>query len=114
MIRQRMRKFVCICGMLALGMCVFVPQAKSADDKGVKLFHDKCSVCHGDDGRGSDVGKDLGVVDLHSAAVQSQSDAQLIDAVTNGKGKMPPNKSRLTAAQIKIVVGYVREFGKKK
>jgi len=103
-----------LCGALALCFLVSAAGTRGADDQTVKLFHTKCAVCHGDDGRGSDVGKSLDVVDLHSPAVQKQTDAQLIDAVTNGKGKMPPNKGRITAAQIKSLVAYVRELGKQK
>jgi mono/diheme cytochrome c family protein len=32
--------------------------------------------------------------------------------VTNGKGKMPANQGKLTDAQIKAVVGYVRSLQK--
>ena len=114
MINHPTTTFAAVCALLTLALCIFVTLSRGADAKTVKLFHDKCSVCHGDDGRGSDVGKSLDVVDLHSDAVQKQTDAQLVDAVMNGKGKMPPNKSRLTAAQIKILVAYVRELGKQK
>ncbi|HUO34364.1 MAG TPA: cytochrome c [Candidatus Acidoferrum sp.] len=99
---------------LALVFLASASGTRGADDQTVKLFRTKCAVCHGDDGRGSDIGKSLDVVDLHSPEVQEQTDAQLIDAVTNGKGKMPPNKGRVTAAQIKSLVAYVRELGKEK
>lgn len=103
-----------LCAALTLGGLASAVSTRAADDKAAKVFHEKCAVCHGDDGRGSDIGKSLDVVDLHSATVQKQTDAQLIDAITNGKGKMPPNKERVTAAQIKSLVAYVREFGKQK
>jgi cytochrome c6 len=89
-------------------------RSRAADEKTVKLFQTKCAVCHGDDGRGTDVGRELNVVDLHSAEVQKLTDDQLIDVVTNGKNKMPPNKGKLTSAQIKALVAYVRELSKQK
>jgi mono/diheme cytochrome c family protein len=46
--------------------------------------------------------------------VQKETDAQLIDIVTNGKNKMPAYKGKLTDDQIKGLVGYVRELAKKK
>jgi mono/diheme cytochrome c family protein len=47
--------------------------------------------------------------------VQKQTDVQLIDSVTNGKGKkMPAYKGKLTDDEIKQLVGYIRELGKKK
>ena len=61
------------------------------------------------------MGKTLGVTDLTSADVQKQTDAQLTDSVTNGKGKkMPAYKGKLTDDQIKSLVGFIRELAKKK
>jgi cytochrome c6 len=45
--------------------------------------------------------------------VQSQSDAQLTDIVTNGKNKMPAYKGKLTDDQIKGLVAYIRGLAKK-
>ncbi len=60
------------------------------------------------------MGKTLKVPDLHSAEVQKQTDAQLTDSITNGKGKMPAYKGKLTEEQIKQLVAYTRELAKKK
>ena len=77
-------------------------------------FKAKCAMCHGADGTGSTAtGKALKVRDLGSAGVQSQTDAQLTDIVTNGKGSMPAYKGKLTDAQIKELVGFVRSLAKK-
>jgi mono/diheme cytochrome c family protein len=40
------------------------------------------------------------------------SDAELIAATTDGKGKMPAFSGKLTAAQIKDVVAYIRTLQK--
>jgi mono/diheme cytochrome c family protein len=40
------------------------------------------------------------------------SDDELIAAVKNGKGKMPPNNGRLTDAQINAVIAYIRTLQK--
>ena len=45
---------------------------------------------------------------LGGADVQDMSDADLTSAITNGKGKMNPYKGKLTDAQIKDLVSYVR------
>jgi len=46
--------------------------------------------------------------------VQKQTDAQLNDSITNGKGtKMPAYKGKITDDQIKGLVGYIRSFAKK-
>lgn len=61
------------------------------------------------------MGKQLGVTDLRSDDVQKQTDAQLTESITNGKGKkMPAYKGKITDDQIKGLVGYIRELAKKK
>jgi cytochrome c6 len=85
-----------------------------AADTGASLFGTNCVVCHGQDGHGSATGKALNAPDLHSDAVQKLTNAQITDQINNGKGNMPPFKSTLNAAQVKLLVAYVRTFGKKK
>ena len=53
----------------------------------------------------------LGVKSYKSPDIQKQSDADLKNAITNGKGKMPAYKS-LTPEQVDGLVKYVRELGK--
>ncbi len=53
------------------------------------LYKSKCATCHGADGTGSAMGKKMGAHDFTSAEVQKMSDAELTDAITNGKNKMP-------------------------
>ena len=62
----------------------------------------------------STMGKKLGAHDFHSAEVQKMSDAQLTDLISKGKEKMPAFDKKLTGEQIKELVSYVRELGKKK
>lgn len=91
-----------------------VTASTQAQDQG-SLFKAKCSTCHAADGSGNtQMGKTLGAPDLHSDAVQKKTDEELIDAVTNGVGKkMPAYKGKLTDAQIKGLVGYIRSLAKK-
>ena len=49
---------------------------------------------------------------LGSAEVQKQTDAQLIAITTDGKGKMPAYKGKLTDAQIKELVAFMRSLKK--
>lgn len=84
-----------------------------AQNEGATAYKAKCAVCHGADGKGDTaVGKSLKLRDLGSADVQKQTDEQLIDITANGKGKMPAYKGKLTDAQIKDVVAYIRTFKK--
>ena len=76
------------------------------------LFKSKCAMCHGPDGTGNTtMGQKLGIKSYKSPDIQKQSDADLKNAITNGKGKMPSYKS-LTPEQVDGLVKYVRELGK--
>jgi cytochrome c6 len=81
-------------------------QAKSAQD----VYLDKCSVCHGKDGSGNTAkGKKLKAKDLRSAEIQKMSDADLLDAIANGKGKdMDGFQKELGADMVKQLVAYCR------
>jgi cytochrome c6 len=87
-----------------------VPSSLQAQDAAA-LYKSKCAGCHGADGTGSPMGKKMGAQDFTSNDVQSLSDAQLSDAITNGKGKMPAYKS-LTPDQVKGLVAYIRTLKK--
>jgi cytochrome c6 len=95
--------------MIAFFFCAVV----RADDS-ASTFKAKCAMCHGADGTGnSPTGKAMKVRDLSSPDVQSQTDAQLTDILTNGKNKMPAYKGKLTDEQIKGLVAYIRSMAKK-
>lgn len=78
-----------------------------------------CASCHGKDGSGSTMmGKKLGVKDYRDAKVQAAfSDAEVESAIKqgvkeNGKEKMKPFGEKLSAADIKALVAYVRSLKK--
>jgi mono/diheme cytochrome c family protein len=78
-----------------------------------------CASCHGKDGSGSTMmGKKLGVKDYRDAKVQAAfSDAEAERAIkegviTSGKETMKPFGSKLSDADIKALVKYVRSFKK--
>ena len=80
---------------------------------GADTYKAKCMMCHAADGSGSTpAGKSMGAIPFSSAALIKASDADLIAATTDGKGKMPAFKSQLTAAQITAVVAYLRTLQK--
>jgi cytochrome c6 len=99
--------------LLVTGLSLFSSPVRAQND-GPSLFKAKCAACHGADGSGNTtVGKSLKIRDFHSADVQGQTDAQLTDMITTGKGAMPAYKGKLTDDQIKQLVGYIRELAKK-
>jgi mono/diheme cytochrome c family protein len=92
---------------------LFTPPARAQIDAS-SLFKSKCAACHGTDGSGNTPGgKSMKIRDFHSADVQEQTDAQLTDLITNGKGAMPAYKGKLPDDQIKQLVVYIRTLAKK-
>ena len=74
----------------------------------------KCATCHGPDGTGATaIGKAMKVRDLRSADVQKQSDADLQKVISDGKGKMPAYKDKLSVADVSSLVAYIRGLAKK-
>jgi mono/diheme cytochrome c family protein len=100
-------------GAVLLAAIGFLSAPARADNTAEATYKAKCAACHGPDGKGeTTTGKAMKVKDFASEDVQKMSDADLSDAISKGKGKMPPYKA-LTAEQVKDLVGYVRAFAKK-
>lgn len=100
--------------VLALGIVSLAGSSARAQDDAAGLFKSKCAACHAADGSGNTTaGKAMKIRDFHSADVQKQTDAQLSDIISAGKSPMPAYKGKITDDQIKMLVGYIRELGKK-
>jgi len=93
-------------------LCSTLP-ARAQNDA-ASVYKSKCAACHGADASGNtSIGKTMKIRDLRSADVQKQTDAQLTDIITAGKSPMPAYKDKLTSDQIKQLVAYIRDLGKK-
>lgn len=84
----------------------------AANDKlnGKAHFQAHCATCHGPHGPGSKLGKRINVPDLRWHDVQRQSNADLIQVVSDGRKNMPPFKNALTQVEISSLIGYVRKL----
>jgi mono/diheme cytochrome c family protein len=65
-------------------------------------------VCHGSDGKGGR----MGTRDFASPEVKAETDVQLTDIITKGKGEMPSFTGKLSDADIKGLVAYIRSLAK--
>ena len=75
------------------------------------LWAQHCASCHGKDGSGSTtMGKKLGLKDYTKE--QGFSDAEAASVIKNGKGKMKAYKDKLSDADVKALVAYVRSLKK--
>jgi mono/diheme cytochrome c family protein len=97
--------------IILLAASVVVPAF--AGTAGADLYKTKCAMCHGADGlAATPMAKSMKVLSFKDAAMIKAPDAQFIASTTNGKGKMPAYKGKLTDAQIKDVVSYIRTLQK--
>ena len=94
--------------LVGLSLALAVPSVAAAQDKAADVYKAKCAGCHGADGTKSVMGSKP----LSGAEVQGMSDADLNAAITNGKGKMPGYKGKLTDGQISDLVSYIRTLKK--
>jgi cytochrome c6 len=83
-----------------------------AADSGADLYKAKCQSCHGADGTPSAMAVKMGAKPVKDPSVASKSEKEFIDATTNGKGKMPAYKGKLTDDQIKAVAVYMKGLAK--
>lgn len=96
--------------LLAFG-CIAISSSMAQD--AAATYKTKCAMCHGADGKGSPTGLKMGAHDFTAADVQKETDAQLTETVTKGKGKMPSYDGKLKDTEIKDLVAYVRSLAKK-
>jgi cytochrome c6 len=105
-----MKKLFAVLTLLAI--VVVTPAVYAAED-GAAVFKSKCAMCHGPDGAGQTaMGKNLKLKPLGSAEVQKLTDEELTKTISDGKGKMPAYKTKLSADQIKAVVAFIRTLKK--
>ena len=100
--------------LVALAAVVILAAAVGfAQSPGEATYKAKCQSCHGAEGTPNPgIAKAMGVKPASDPSVKSLSEAQMIADTTNGKGKMPAYKGKLTDAEIKTSVDYFRTFAK--
>ncbi len=94
-------------GLTAAASLVAVSMATPllAQSSGATIYKAKCQMCHLADGSGN---KGMKVPAFTAGA----SEASLIAATKNGKGKMPAYAGKLSDADISAVVAYIKTLKK--
>jgi cytochrome c6 len=91
------------------------PAFLRAQNDAEKIYKTNCVLCHAADGSGnSSSGKALGAKDLRSDVAQKETDTELAEVITQGKGKMPAFGKKLKAEDISKLVAYIRALPKAK
>ncbi len=100
--------------LVALAAVVLLAGAVGfAQSSGEETYKAKCQSCHGAEGvPNPGIAKAMGVKPASDPSVKSLSEAQMIAVTTDGKGKMPAYKGKLSDADIKASVDYFRTFAK--
>jgi cytochrome c6 len=84
-----------------------------AQGSGADTYRMKCAMCHGADGLATTpTAKNFKVVSFKDPEMVKASDAEFIASTADGKGKMPAYKGKLTDAQIKDVIMFIRTLQK--
>jgi cytochrome c6 len=100
-------------GILTLSF-MLASVALHAQASGADTYKAKCQMCHGADGMGATpAGKAMKAIPFTDPEILKKSDADLIAATTNGKGKMPAYKGKLSDADIKATITYIHTLQKK-
>ena len=112
--------------MPAVGLVLVASLGAAAADAGTvqpiakpaaQLYVEKCSVCHGQDGRGDTrMGRRFHAPDFTAEKFQGEAQdpdlkrAIMGGVVVDGMRRMPAWQDKLTATQIDGLVSYVRSF----
>jgi len=101
-------------GIAAVAILAATSMTTAFAQAGADTYKAKCAMCHGADGMGgTPAGKAMGAKPFTAPEYAKASDADLIAATKNGKGKMPAFTGKLTDGQIKDAVSYIRTLAKK-
>ena len=97
----------------AILLATFIAGPAFAQAPGADSYKAKCASCHGADGlAATPMGKAMKVLSFKAPEMVKATDAQFVTSTKDGKGKMPAYKGKLTDAQIKDVIGYIRTLQK--
>ncbi len=88
----------------ALSLLALAVPAAASD--AATMVAQKCSVCHGKDGKGQiPMGQKLGAKDLTQTKLSA---AELEKMIADGRGKMAGFRGKIADAEIKALAAYVK------
>jgi mono/diheme cytochrome c family protein len=100
--------------VMLVGLLLCLSGTTRAEIDAQRLFKTHCLPCHGEDGKGTDLGKGLGAPDFTNAEWQkTRPDTRFIEQILNGSEKMFAFKEKLNMEEVKALVAYVRQFAQK-
>ncbi len=103
---KRLVAVLIVSGLMLMSVGAF------AADAGADLYKAKCQMCHGADGKPTAMAAKNGAKPLSDPTIAKKSEKDFIEVTTNGVGKMPAYKGKLTDEQIKAVATYMKGLAK--
>jgi len=100
-----MQRWVILLAILFTSIIAF-PADKEVED----LYAAKCVWCHGDNGRGNRVGRELGTKLFRDPEIAKLSVSDFAKIIKEGKNNMPSFRMRLTNKEIPSLAKYVKEL----
>jgi len=86
--------------------------ASAADGAGKTLYQKNCQSCHGADGNApAAMAKSMKVPPVTAAALKQKDDAAMLHIIAAGAGKMPGYAKKMSAADQKQVLDYMKTLG---
>lgn len=106
-----MKPRIRIAAMILLAASIAAPAF--AQSAGADTYKAKCAMCHGPDGTAATpMGKMMKIPSFKAPDQVKATEASYIAITKEGKGKMPSYNGKLTDAQIKEVVSFIRSLQK--
>lgn len=104
-------KYYFILGLLFIFSCTIEKKNDSPHEttefkSGPQIFSERCTSCHGTDGK-------LGFGGAKDLTASTKSLSEIIHQVTEGKGAMAPYKNILSLEEIHAVAEYAKTLQKK-
>jgi mono/diheme cytochrome c family protein len=87
---------------------------RQSNENAAAIYAKQCAKCHGKDGRAKTLKAKFNKArDLTDARWQEHvTDERIYNSIMQGGGKMPSFKKKLSAAQVELLVTYVRGLKK--
>lgn len=101
--------------LVCMGVWSLLLNGVSVAASGKEAYQKLCQSCHGADGTGNpQMARSLKVAipPITGAALAHKDDAEILRILAEGKGKMPGYAQRLTAAEQRQVLEYMKTLGR--
>ena len=104
-----------VCRISAILLCAVAVSPAGAEQRAASMYKTNCALCHGTTGEAdTPAGKTFEARSLNSSDVLKMSDAEMLELIKKGKGKMPAWEEVFTDDQLKDVIAYIHTLQKSK